>query len=87
MPDGPDEDGPEDLNDGLFTALTDNAGDVSTTWPGIALAGARELEPILPEGLRQVQVVTEATPMRDVVGSGGRIRTYDQAVNSRPLYH
>ena len=21
------------------------------------------------------------------VGSGGRIRTYDQAVNSRPLYH
>ncbi len=20
-------------------------------------------------------------------GSGGRIRTYDQAVNSRPLYH
>ena len=25
-------------------------------------------------------------PRREV-GSGGRIRTYDQAVNSRPLYH
>jgi hypothetical protein len=24
---------------------------------------------------------------RGKVGSGGRIRTYDQAVNSRPLYH
>ena len=24
---------------------------------------------------------------RDRDGSGGRIRTYDQAVNSRPLYH
>jgi len=22
-----------------------------------------------------------------VSGSGGRIRTYDQAINSRPLYH
>jgi hypothetical protein len=21
------------------------------------------------------------------IGSGGRIRTYDQAINSRPLYH
>jgi hypothetical protein len=24
---------------------------------------------------------------REEVGSGGRIRTYDMAVNSRPLYH
>ena len=25
--------------------------------------------------------------IQEAVGSGGRIRTYDQAVNSRPLYH
>jgi len=25
--------------------------------------------------------------MRHMIGYGGRTRTYDQAVNSRPLYH
>ncbi len=29
----------------------------------------------------------EAAPFVRESGSGGRIRTYDQAVNSRPLYH
>ena len=27
------------------------------------------------------------TPPFEMDGSGGRIRTYDMAVNSRPLYH
>jgi len=44
---------------------------LSLTWPGIAAVGAREFESIPPEGFRQVEVVTAATPMRDVVGSGG----------------
>jgi hypothetical protein len=33
-----------------------------------------------PESPRDAHSVRES-------GSGGRIRTYDQAVNSRPLYH
>jgi hypothetical protein len=31
--------------------------------------------------------VTGGVAVRGRSGSGGRIRTYDQAVNSRPLYH
>jgi hypothetical protein len=36
-----------------------------------------------PSGEDDVEVVV---PLEGT-GSGGRIRTYDQAVNSRPLYH
>jgi hypothetical protein len=36
-------------------------------------------------GPRPTRVLTGRIPYTS--GSGGRIRTYDQAVNSRPLYH
>jgi hypothetical protein len=31
--------------------------------------------------------VTAGVDVQGEVGSGGKIRTYDQAINSRPLYH
>jgi hypothetical protein len=40
---------------------------------------------VQPSAERRFQA---SSPMyRALGGSGGRIRTYDQAVNSRPLYH
>ncbi len=43
-------------------------------------------EPVDAVGESRPESPEEADP-RGGAGSGGKIRTYDQAVNSRPLYH
>jgi len=58
----------------------------------IALTGSRqsvtELVTLPVEGVAQSRPEgPEVARSRGTVGSGGRTRTYDQAVNSRPLYH
>jgi hypothetical protein len=47
---------------------------VTVTDPADGVVGSGPMEP-------------EGGPFYLGTGSGGRIRTYDQAVNSRPLYH
>ena len=42
---------------------------------------------IHPERLCHGSALTDVVEHNGEVGSSGRIRTYDQSVNSRPLYH
>jgi hypothetical protein len=46
---------------------------------------SRDEKAVAVWGARPTRVLTGRIPYTS--GSGGRIRTYDQAVNSRPLYH
>ena len=56
-----------------------------------AVAGGQSVTQSLTETLHGVGGSRPESPVegdpRGKVGSGGRTRTYDQAVNSRPLYH
>jgi integrase len=63
-----------DLLDGALSGGDEESVTESVTRPAQAVAGSR------PEEADVVDSLGED-------GSGGRTRTYDQAVNSRPLYH